>query len=133
MVKRQKLSQNCAVLVGVVVFWFHMVLLPTPLKAFTDTIPEVKSMLRLCARNMYSWQCDHVSQEVTNAALDAWNDWSSYPKSWPKEPEDTMSLGISEINNDIRGTAIRRWNAIRNGLEHGGPYDLPPETSLTLM
>src|SRR5260370_24581423 len=33
----------------------NMVLLPTPLKAFTDTVPEVKAMLRICARNLYGW------------------------------------------------------------------------------
>lgn len=27
----------------------NMILLPTPLKAFTDTMPEVKAMLRICA------------------------------------------------------------------------------------
>lgn len=33
----------------------NMVLLPTPLKAFTDALPEVKAMLRICARNLYGW------------------------------------------------------------------------------
>lgn len=37
----------------------NMVLLPMPLKAFTDTMPEVKAMLRICARNLYGWHCDH--------------------------------------------------------------------------
>src|SRR5205085_1996044 len=50
----------------------NMVLLPTPLKAFTDTMPDVKAMLRICARNLYGWQCDHDSLLATNAALDIW-------------------------------------------------------------
>lgn len=29
----------------------NMVLLPAPLKAFTDAMPEVKAMLRVCSRN----------------------------------------------------------------------------------
>jgi len=37
----------------------NMVLLPTPLKAFTDTMPEVKAMLRICVRNLYNWHCEH--------------------------------------------------------------------------
>ena len=37
----------------------NMVLLPTPLKAFTDAMPDVKVMLRLCSANMYGWRCDH--------------------------------------------------------------------------
>ena len=49
-----------------------MVLLPTPLKAFTDTMPEVKAMLRICGRSLYGWECDHESMKETNAALDDW-------------------------------------------------------------
>ena len=46
----------------------NMVLLPTPLKAFTDTMPEIKSMLRICARNLYGWQCDHESMSAINCS-----------------------------------------------------------------
>lgn len=110
----------------------NMVLLPTPLKAFTDTMPVVKAMLRLCARNTYGWQCDHVSQEATNAALDGWNDWSSYPKSWPKEQNDSTPLGIMKINDDIYATANRRWKAIQDGLEHAGPH-YPKDEVLSVL
>lgn len=100
----------------------NMVLLPTPLKAFTDTMPEVKAMLRLCARNIYNWQCDHPSQTATNAGLNAWDDWSSYPKSWPKEQEDSEPLGIIKIDINIRARANRRWQAIQNDLRHPGRH-----------
>lgn len=100
----------------------NMVLLPTPLKAFTDTVPEVKALLRLCARNMYGWQCDHLSQKLTNAVLDAWNDWDIYPQSWPKTRNEPAPIGIMKINGDIRATANRRWQSIQKDLEHAGPY-----------
>ncbi|RPE67462.1 hypothetical protein EDD53_1872 [Pacificibacter maritimus] len=77
-------------------------------------------MLRLCARNLYGWQCDHVSQKTTNEALDAWSDWSSYPKSWPKNQNDAAPLGIMKINDDICASAQRRWKAIQDGLAHAG-------------
>ena len=41
----------------------NMVLLPTPLKAFTDSMPEIKSMLRICSTNLYGWRCDHTDME----------------------------------------------------------------------
>jgi hypothetical protein len=41
-------------------------------------------MLRICARNLYGWQCDHENLLVTNTALDSWTDWNSYPESWPE-------------------------------------------------
>ncbi|WP_051357843.1 hypothetical protein [Leisingera caerulea] len=100
----------------------NMVLLPMPLKAFTDAIPEVKAMLRICARNLYGWQCDHDSQSGTNSALDCWSDWSSYPASWPKKSDDPQPPGIMQINADIRSSAQRRWNAIRRDLSQAGRH-----------
>lgn len=33
----------------------NMILLPTPLKAFTDVMPEVKAMLRQCSGDLFGW------------------------------------------------------------------------------
>jgi len=33
----------------------NMVWLPTPLKGFTDALPEIKRMLRTCAFHLYGW------------------------------------------------------------------------------
>ena len=33
----------------------NMVWLPTPMKGFTDTVPEIKRMLRTCAYYLYGW------------------------------------------------------------------------------
>jgi hypothetical protein len=93
----------------------NMVLLPTPLKAFTDTMPEIKSMLRICARNLYGWQCDHESMSAINAALDEWTDWQSYPKSWPRKPDEKLPLGVAPLTPAIRASAERRKSAIRRG------------------
>src|SRR5262249_37799788 len=41
----------------------NMVWLPTPLKGFTDAMPEVKRMLRTCAFHLYSWACEHPDVE----------------------------------------------------------------------
>jgi hypothetical protein len=46
-----------------------MVWLPTPLKGFTDTLPEIKAMLRVCAFHLYGWACEHpsVADQVESA------------------------------------------------------------------
>jgi len=62
----------------------NLVLLPTPLKAFTDTMSEVKAMIRICARNLYGWHCPHESMAEAIAGIDVWGDWSAYPASWPR-------------------------------------------------
>lgn len=100
----------------------NMVLLPTPLKAFTDSVPEVKAMLRICARNLYGWQCDHLSQATANSVLSSWSDWRSYPDSWPKEGEHSQPFGVMKLNDDIRRLANRRWETIKKDLEFAGPY-----------
>jgi hypothetical protein len=41
----------------------NMVWLPTSLKGFTDTLPEIKAMLRVCAFHLYGWACQHSSVE----------------------------------------------------------------------
>lgn len=98
-----------------------MVLLPTPLKAFTDTMPEVKAMLRVCARNFYGWHCDHQSIAEAISAIDAWGDWSAYPASWPRKPGGALTLGVMPINDGIRSAAGARLKRIRRDLEHRPP------------
>ncbi|HVT24163.1 MAG TPA: hypothetical protein VHD95_06005 [Rhizomicrobium sp.] len=100
----------------------NMVLLPTPLKAFTDTMPEVKAMLRICARNLYGWQCDHDILTDSNTALDGWMDWESYPASWPRKPHEKLPLGIAPLTPAIQASAEKRKAAIRRDLEHAGQY-----------
>jgi hypothetical protein len=100
----------------------NMVLLPTPLKAFTDTIPEIKAMLRICASNLYGWQCDHESMRSINSALEKWTDWQSYPKSWPKKPGEQLPLGIAPLTTAIKASAERRKAAIRRDLENAGKH-----------
>lgn len=63
----------------------NMVLLPTPLKAFTDAMPEVKAMLRICARHLYGWHCDHGSVADALASIERWTEWDAYPSTWPRE------------------------------------------------
>jgi hypothetical protein len=100
----------------------NMVLLPTPLKAFTDTMPEIKAMLRICARNLYGWQCDHETMAEVNAALDGWNDWSIYPQSWPREVSANRPLGVVDLTAEIAKQASRRLAAIRQELMTAGEF-----------
>ena len=100
----------------------NMVLLPAPLKAFTDSMPDVKAMLRICARNLYGWQCDHDNLLAANAALDKWTDWDAYPQSWPRTPSKKMPLGIVPLSPTIRASAQKRLAVIRHDLEHAGKF-----------
>lgn len=100
----------------------NMVLLPTPLKAFTDTMPDVKAMLRISAYNLYGWRCDHDNLLATHSVLDEWKDWTGYPESWPRTPGEKLPLGVVPLSSTIRASAQKRIAAIRHDLEHAGEF-----------
>jgi len=99
----------------------NMVLLPTPLKAFTDVMAEVKIMLRVCALHFYGWSCDHDA--VAEAALQVqnWSDWHDYPESWPRPGRQVRPLGVAPFSRRIKMAADRRMSVIRKDLESAGP------------
>ena len=100
----------------------NMVLLPTPLKAFTDVVPAVKSMLRICASNMYGWQCDHEQMEEINRDLNEWTDWANYPKSWPREPQSGVPMGVMPLTAKIKVSAEKRWERIQSDMRNAGRH-----------
>jgi hypothetical protein len=100
----------------------NMVLLPTPLKAFTDTMQEVKNMLRICARYLYGWHCDHDAAAGGLATIQAWNDWAAYPESWPKADRSAMPKGLVRLDDGIRGSAARRLAQIRKDMQSAGDH-----------
>lgn len=98
----------------------NMVLLPTPLKAFTDVMPEVKAMLRTCAFNTYGWRCGHdavVMVDVNEAGHDP-----AYPASWPNDHRRDSPPGIAAFTPSIRRDASRRLDRMRHDLENAGPF-----------
>jgi hypothetical protein len=100
----------------------NMVLLPTPLKAFTDTMQEVKAMLRICARHLYGWHCDHEGAVEGLAAVEGWADWSAYPDSWPTAQRASLPKGVAKLDAGTRESARRRLAIIRRDLKDAGPH-----------
>ena len=67
----------------------NMVWLPTPLKGFTDSVPEIKFMMRICAFYTYGWVCQHPSATAESARVRATTTDglpNGYPESWPRRP-----------------------------------------------
>lgn len=101
----------------------NMVLLPTPLKAFTDAMPEVKMMLRVCAYHNYGWLCQHKAVKKAAARVENWKDWDGYPESWPRPGrEDAQPKGTIGFTNEIKESADRRITKIRKELQSAGKY-----------
>lgn len=101
----------------------NVVLLPTPLKAFTDAMPEVKQMLRLCVKYTYGWVCEHPDVAKEAAEIDAAGRLAAYPASWPMQDRpDARPIGIVPITDKIRRLAARRRQRIADDLVYSGEY-----------
>jgi len=100
----------------------NMVLLPTPLKAFTDVMTEVKMMLRVCAHHLYGWSCDHDDVADIADQVEEWADWDAYPSSWPRQDRNSLPMGTAKFSARIKTSADRRKTAIRKDLTSAGPH-----------
>lgn len=88
----------------------NMVLLPTPLKALTDSVPEIKYMLRVCTYNLYGWMpsvpdapdVDEMVELVKSGAVP-----NDYPPSWPSKPNEKLPPGVM-LHDEAIGQAIRK-------------------------
>lgn len=61
----------------------NMVWLPTPLKGFTDAVPEIKTMLRTCAFHLYGLECKLPSAEMEALKIQSGIIPPGYPDDWP--------------------------------------------------
>jgi hypothetical protein len=73
----------------------NMVWLPTPLKGFTDAVPEIKAMLRACSFHLYGWACEHgdVANEATR--IRSGEVPKGYPSAWPTATRRTFPPGTA--------------------------------------
>lgn len=63
----------------------NTVWLPTSLKGFTDTLPEIKAMLRVCSFHLYGWACEH--EAVAAQAEQVRSGWT--PPDYPRLSRQT--------------------------------------------
>lgn len=95
----------------------NMVWLPTSLKGFTDTLPEIKAMLRVCAFHLYGWACEH--EAVAEQAEQVRSGWTppDYPKSWPSaDRRGVLPPGTAPFTPRIEREIEKRKSKIRSAL-----------------
>lgn len=106
----------------------NMVWLPTSLKGFTDTLPEIKAMLRVCAFHLYGWACEHESFEAQ--ALRIRSGWvpAHYPKTWPSpEMPALLPLGTAPYSDQVQRQVQKRKARIKAALADLGYVAYPKE------
>lgn len=110
----------------------NMVLLPTPLKAFTDVMVDVKAMLRVCALHLYDWSCNHEAVGQAVERIVAWADWDAYPATWPRPGRVSTPLGIMPFTARVKSAADDRIAKIRTDLASAGQHYPREEVLKTL-
>jgi hypothetical protein len=106
-----------------------MVWLPTPLKGFTDALPEVKGMLRTCAYYLYGWVCEHESVESQADEVRAGITPDGYPPSWPApNRRDLLPPGTAPFTPGIAAAISKQKAKIRTMLADASLTNFPRET-----
>jgi hypothetical protein len=91
----------------------NMIWLPTPLKGFTDAVPQIKECLRVCAFQLYGWVCQHddvrhAADRVRSGAIP-----ESYPEEWPTVTRHALPPGTAKFNDRVRASVERHKAKIR--------------------
>jgi hypothetical protein len=95
----------------------NMVWLATPLKGFTDALPEIKSMLRTCVFHLYGWVCEHQSVIPEADAIRSGLVPEGYPTTWPSPARpDLLPPGTAAFTPAVIQNIRRQKSLIRSRL-----------------
>jgi hypothetical protein len=94
----------------------NMTWLPTPLKGFTDAVPEIKECLRVCAFHLYGWACEHEDHRVTAERVRSGKLPESYPEDWPTAERHVQPVGTAPYSERVRNSIARRKTRLRQQL-----------------
>ena len=106
----------------------NMVWIPTPLKGFTDAVPQIKTMLRTCAFYLYDWACEHESVKEQARRIRAGAIPEGYPKSWPSpDRKGILPPGTAQFTPDVQSRVARQKAKIKTMLAHKNLPSFPRE------
>ena len=105
----------------------NMVWLPTPLKGFTDCVPEIKRMLRTCVFHLYGWACEHDDVSSVAAEIRSGEIPDGYPRDWPTGTQRGLPPGTMPLNERIQASISQRKNTLRRWLDDASLIHFPPE------
>lgn len=94
----------------------NMVLLPTPLKGFTDTVPDIKAMLRTCAYYLYGWVCEHHEAQRTAESIRSGKIPEGYPYVWPTAERRVLPPGTAPYSPRVAQAVEKRKCEIATAL-----------------
>jgi hypothetical protein len=91
----------------------NMIWLPTPLKGFTDAVPQIKECLRVCAFQLYGWACEHedvrtVAERVRSGAIP-----EGYPNDWPTADRRVLPPGTASCTERVQASIEKRLEIVQ--------------------
>jgi hypothetical protein len=106
----------------------NMVWLPTPLKGFTDSLSEIKVMLRTCAFYLYRWACEDESVKEQADSIRGGVMPRGYPEVWPSANRPgLLPPGTAAFTAAIKDKIRKRRAKIRAMLADGSLAHFPRE------
>lgn len=105
----------------------NMVWLPTPLKGFTDAVPEIKHMLRVCAFHLYEWVCEHDDVKDDAARVRSGEIPVHYPMSWPTGSRRVLPPGTAPCSQRVVAAIAKRKAELKAALNSDAFHHYPRE------
>jgi hypothetical protein len=102
----------------------NLLLLPSPVKALTDCMPEVQQAIRVCSWQLYGWTPDPTDASEAELIRSGWVP-SHYPSVWPSLGNPVVPPGLVRATPAILRQARRRKEAIAEELRHAEEGELP--------
>jgi hypothetical protein len=103
----------------------NMIWLPTPLKGFTDSMPEIKRMLRVCAFHLYGWTCQHPDVEAEAKEIQRGEIPPLYPESWPTRERRCNPPRTAPFSERVQRAITKRKSEIQRLLNNHSLENFP--------
>jgi hypothetical protein len=95
----------------------NMIWLPTPLKGFTDAVPEIKFLLRTCAFHLYGWVYEHGGMHDEVKKIKSGHLPEGYPTEWPTTERRIHPPGTAPYSDRVVAAIKKRKSELRHRLE----------------
>ena len=105
----------------------NMTLLPTPLKAFTDSDINIKFALRVLAFHLYDWVCDHEQAKDHSLLIRNGETPDGYPDGWPHPRKKSLPPNICPTTATVLNRISKRKQDIKNLLSDSSKVHYPRE------
>jgi hypothetical protein len=102
----------------------NMVLLPTPVKALTDSMPDVQQALRVCCWYLYGWTPEPADAKEAKLIRSGWVP-EQYPTEWPRKPDGDKPPGLVRATLAILTRARARREELLSELRRADAGELP--------